>query len=142
MGSGRLPVAVRSSATAEDLPDASFAGQQDTYLNVCGQPAVLEHVRRCWASLWTDRAMTYRHKQGFDHQQVYLAVVIQAMIAPDTSGIAFTANPINGNRQECVINASWGLGEAIVSGLVSPDTYVVTSGMVGLSKNISPARNG
>jgi pyruvate,water dikinase len=120
-----LPVAVRSSATAEDITDASFAGQQDTYLNVRGQQSVLEHVRRCWASLWTARAISYRHKQGFDQQQVYLAVVVQSMIDPETSGIAFTANPISGNRDECVINASWGLGEAIVSGLASPDTYVV-----------------
>lgn len=120
-----LPVAIRSSATAEDLPDASFAGQQDTYLNIRGRAAVLEHVRHCWASLWTDRAITYRQKQGFDHQQVYLAVVVQAMVEPESSGIAFTANPVNGNLEECVINASWGLGEAIVSGMVSPDTYVV-----------------
>ena len=119
------PVAVRSSATAEDLPEASFAGQQDTYLNIRGQASVLAHVRHCWASLWTARAMTYRHRQGFDQQQVLLAVVIQSMIDPETSGILFTANPINGRREECVINASWGLGEAIVSGLVTPDTYIV-----------------
>lgn len=122
----QLPVAVRSSATAEDLPDASFAGQQDTYLNIRGRTSLLEHVRHCWASLWTTRAITYRHKQGYDHQQVYLAVVVQAMVEPQTAGIAFTANPVSGSLYHCVINASWGLGEAVVSGLVSPDTYVVS----------------
>ena len=121
-----LPVAVRSSATAEDLPDASFAGQQDTYLNICGHSSVLEHVRSCWASLWTARAITYRHNQGYDQHQVFLAVIVQAMVEPQTAGIAFTANPISGNRDQCVINASWGLGEAIVSGIVSPDTYIVS----------------
>src|SRR4030042_1823838 len=120
-----VPVAVRSSATAEDLPTASFAGQQDTYLNVCGSGELLECVRRCWASLWTARAMTYRARQGFDHHKVYLAVVVQAMIDSEISGILFTADPITGSRQEAVINASWGLGEAIVSGLVTPDTYTV-----------------
>jgi pyruvate,water dikinase len=121
-----LAVAVRSSATAENLPDASFAGQQDTYLNIRGLTTVLGHVRHCWASLWTARAITYRHRQSIDHQQIYLAVIIQAMIDPETSGNAFTANPINGCRDECLINASWGLSKAIVSGIVAPDTYVVT----------------
>jgi len=120
-----VPVAVRSSATAEDLPTASFAGQQDTYLNVCGCDELVECVRRCWASLWTARAVTYRARQGFDHHKVYLAVVVQAMIDSEISGILFTANPITGSRQEAVINASWGLGEAIVSGLVTPDTFTV-----------------
>ncbi|MFQ5343039.1 MAG: PEP/pyruvate-binding domain-containing protein [Anaerolineae bacterium] len=120
-----VPVAVRSSATAEDLPTASFAGQQDTYLNVRGTEDLLDHVRRCWASLWTARAVTYRSRQGFDHHQVHLAVVVQAMIEAQVSGIMFTANPITGNRDEAVINASWGLGEAIVSGLVTPDTFTV-----------------
>jgi phosphohistidine swiveling domain-containing protein len=119
------PVAVRSSATAEDLPDASFAGQQDTYLNVRGEEALLEHISRCWASLWTARAVTYRAKQGFDHQKVYLSVVVQAMVPSEISGIMFTANPVSGARGEAVINASWGLGEAVVSGLVSPDTVTV-----------------
>lgn len=121
---GVLPVAVRSSATAEDLPDASFAGQQDTYLNIRGSEQLLEHVKRCWASLWTARAVTYRHKQGYAHDQVALAVVVQAMIESRVAGILFTANPVNGNRRQVVINASWGLGEAIVSGLVTPDTWV------------------
>jgi pyruvate,water dikinase len=121
-----LAVAVRSSATAEDLPNASFADHQDTYLNIRGHTSVFEHVRHCWASLWTAQAITYRHRQGIDHQRVNLAVVIQAMIDPETSGIVFTANPTNGCRDECVINASWGLGKAIASGIVSPDMYVVT----------------
>ncbi len=119
------PVAIRSSATAEDLPTASFAGQQDTYLNVRGPEALLDHIRRCWASLWTDRAVTYRIKKGFDHQKVYVSVVVQAMVNSEVSGILFTANPVTSNREEVVINASWGLGEAIVSGLVSPDTLTV-----------------
>lgn len=123
---GTLPVAVRSSATAEDLPDASFAGQQDTYLNIRGDAQLLEHVKRCWASLWTARAVTYRHKQGYDHAQVALAVVVQAMIESEVAGILFTANPVNNQRDEMVLNASWGLGEAIVSGLVTPDTWVTT----------------
>jgi pyruvate,water dikinase len=121
----QAPVAVRSSATAEDLPDASFAGQQDTYLNVRGEEALLEHISRCWASLWTARAVTYRAKQGFDHQKVFLSVVVQAMVPSEVSGIMFTANPVSGARGEAVINASWGLGEAVVSGLVSPDTVTV-----------------
>jgi len=120
-----VPVAVRSSATAEDLPTASFAGQQDTYLNVCGCDELSECVKRCWASLWTARAVTYRAQQGFDHHKVYLAVVVQCMIDSEISGILFTANPMTGSREEAVINASWGLGEAIVSGLVTPDTFTV-----------------
>jgi len=123
--SSAFPVAVRSSATAEDLPDASFAGQQDTYLNIRGDEQLLEHVKRCWASLWTARAVTYRHKQGYAHEQVALAVVVQAMIESEVAGILFTANPVNNRRDEMVLNASWGLGEAIVSGLVTPDTWIV-----------------
>jgi pyruvate,water dikinase len=120
-----LPVAVRSSATAEDLPNASFAGQQDTYLHVRGEDALLERVAACWASLWTARAVTYRVRQSFDHSQVALSVVVQAMIDAEIAGILFTANPVNANRAEMVINASWGLGEAIVSGMVTPDTVTV-----------------
>jgi pyruvate,water dikinase len=123
-----LRIAVRSSATAEDLPDASFAGQQDTYLNIQGNDALLEHVKRCWASLWTARAVTYRHKQGYAHEQVALAAVVQVMIESEVAGILFTANPVNQNRDEMVLNASWGLGEAIVSGLVTPDTWIVKKG--------------
>jgi pyruvate,water dikinase len=121
----RLPVAVRSSATAEDLPTASFAGQQDTYLNVRGEAALLDKIKDCWASLWTTRAVVYRDEQAFDHHKVYLASVVQTMIQSEVSGILFTANPVTGNRAECVINASWGLGEAVVSGLVTPDTISV-----------------
>jgi len=120
-----VPVAVRSSATAEDLPEASFAGQQDTYLNIKGAAAVVEHVRRCWASLWTARATSYRESHGFDHFTVYLSAVVQKLIHASRSGVAFTANPVTGNRQEIMINASWGLGEAIVSGTVTPDEYIV-----------------
>jgi phosphohistidine swiveling domain-containing protein len=119
-----VPVAVRSSATAEDLPTASFAGQQDTYLNVRGTGELIDCVRKCWASLWTARAVTYRARQGFDHHKVYLAVVVQAMIDAEVSGITFTANPLTGSRDEAVINASWGLGEALVSGLVTPDLFI------------------
>ncbi|MBI3742438.1 MAG: hypothetical protein HY257_11885, partial [Chloroflexi bacterium] len=120
-----IPVAVRSSATAEDLPTASFAGQQDTYLNIRGDAELLAHVKQCWASLWTARAVTYRVKQKFDHDLVALAVVVQAMIDSEVAGILFTANPVNGNRDQVVINASWGLGEAIVSGMVNPDTVTL-----------------
>lgn len=118
-------VAVRSSATAEDLPTASFAGQQDTYLNIIGEDALLEAVKKCWASLWTARAIAYRLRQGIDPASVSLAVVVQVMIAADASGILFTANPIDGARNQILINATWGLGEAIVGGLVTPDTVVV-----------------
>lgn len=120
-----LPVAVRSSATAEDLPFASFAGQQDTFLNVVGVEAVLEAVSRCWASLWTDRAVSYRTTNGIDHSGVALAVVVQEMVQSATAGVMFTANPVTGRRQEAVIDASPGLGEAVVSGAVNPDQYVV-----------------
>ncbi|MGE5373548.1 MAG: PEP/pyruvate-binding domain-containing protein, partial [Bacteroidota bacterium] len=117
-------VAVRSSATAEDLPEASFAGQQETFLNIRGQDALLDAVKRCWASLWTGRAIAYRMKNNVDQNAVALAVVVQEMVNADAAGILFTANPINGRRDEIVINAAWGLGEAIVGGLVSPDTIV------------------
>ena len=121
-----MPVAVRSSATAEDLPGASFAGQQDTYLNIRGVPSVLEHSRLCWASLWSHPAVTYRHEQGFEHDKVYLCIAVQAMIEADVAGILFTANPVNGDRDEALLNASWGLGEAVVSGMVTPDTITVS----------------
>jgi phosphohistidine swiveling domain-containing protein len=121
------PVAVRSSATAEDLAYASFAGQQDTYLNVIGSPALLDAVRRCWASLWTDRAVSYRNANGIDHRSVTLAVVVQHMIEAAAAGVMFTANPVTGSRNETVIDASPGLGEAVVSGAVNPDHFVVSS---------------
>ncbi|MBV9205308.1 MAG: phosphoenolpyruvate synthase, partial [Actinobacteria bacterium] len=117
--------AVRSSATAEDLPTASFAGQQDTFLNVAGPAAVLEHVSRCWASLFTERAVTYRLRNGIDHRQVHMAVVVQQMVIPQASGILFTADPVNGNRKIVSVDASFGLGEALVSGLVNPDMFKV-----------------
>ncbi|WP_440104500.1 PEP/pyruvate-binding domain-containing protein [Streptosporangium sp. H16] len=119
------PVAVRSSATAEDLPHASFAGQQDTYLNVIGADAVLDAVRRCWASLWTDRAVAYRAANGIGHDAVRLAVVVQEMVQSEVAGVMFTANPVTGRRREAVIDASPGLGEAVVSGAVNPDHFVV-----------------
>jgi phosphohistidine swiveling domain-containing protein len=120
-----VPVAVRSSATAEDLPFASFAGQQDTYLNVVGGEAVLDAVRRCWASLWTDRAFSYRATNEIDNSTVQLAVVIQRMVQSHVAGVMFTANPVTGRRHEYVIDASPGLGEAVVSGAVNPDHFVV-----------------
>ncbi|WP_043805712.1 PEP/pyruvate-binding domain-containing protein [Paenarthrobacter aurescens] len=122
-----VPVAVRSSATAEDLPFASFAGQQDTFLNVVGVDAVLDAVSRCWASLWTDRAVAYRTTNVIDHATVALAVVVQEMVNSATAGVMFTANPVTGNRYETVIDASPGLGEAVVSGAVNPDHYVVNA---------------
>jgi phosphohistidine swiveling domain-containing protein len=121
------PVAVRSSATAEDLAYASFAGQQDTYLNVVGPVTLLDAVRRCWASLWTDRAVSYRNANGIDHTSVTLAVVVQRMIDAAAAGVMFTANPITGSRDEIVIDASPGLGEAVVSGAVNPDHFVINS---------------
>ena len=117
-----ISVAVRSSATAEDLPEASFAGQQDTYLNITGEAAVLEATKRCWASLWTARAIAYRAKQNISPEDVALAVVVQKLICADAAGVMFTANPLNGRRDEILINAAWGLGEAVVSGAVTPDT--------------------
>lgn len=117
--------AVRSSATAEDLPHASFAGQQDTYLNIIGKEAILRHISKCWASLFTDRAVIYRIQNGFDHSQVHLSVIIQRMVFPHASGILFTADPITSNRKLLSIDASFGLGEALVSGLVSADCYKV-----------------
>jgi pyruvate,water dikinase len=122
--------AVRSSATAEDLPTASFAGQQDTYLNVVGPAAILKHVSRCWASLFTERAVTYRIRNGFDHRKVHMAVVVQQMVFPDAAGILFTADPITGNRKVAVVEASFGIGEALVAGLVNADVYKVRDGEI------------
>lgn len=121
----RPAVAVRSSATAEDLPDLSFAGQQETFLNVHGLPAVLEAVQRCWASLWTARAIAYRLQHGIDQQAVRLAVVVQILAPAEAAGILFTANPVDGRRDHALINAAWGLGEAVVGGQVTPDTITV-----------------
>ncbi|MCE5173732.1 phosphoenolpyruvate synthase, partial [Paenibacillus profundus] len=122
--------AVRSSATAEDLPYASFAGQQDTYLNIIGKEAILKHISKCWASLFTDRAVIYRMQNGFVHSHVYLAVIVQRMVFPQASGILFTADPITSNRKVISIDASFGLGEALVSGLVSADCYQVKEGKI------------
>ena len=122
--------AVRSSATAEDLPTASFAGQQDTYLNVVGPVAILQHLGRCWASLFTERAVTYRLRNGFGHRKVGMAVVVQQMVFAQVAGILFTADPVTGNRKVTTVDASFGLGEALVSGLVNPDVYRVRGGEV------------
>jgi pyruvate,water dikinase len=122
-----VPVAVRSSATAEDLPFASFAGQQDTELNVVGAAAVLESVRRCWASLWNERAVSYRASLGLDQRGVRLAVVVQTMVQSEVAGVLFTANPITGKRRQAVIDANPGLGEAVVSGATNPDHFVVNT---------------
>src|SRR5439155_2454709 len=122
--------AVRSSATAEDLPTASFAGQQDTYLNVVGPAAILQHVSRCWASLFTERAVTYRQRNGIDHRTVHMAVVVQQMVFPQAAGILFTADPVTSNRRVASVEASFGLGEALVSGLVNGDVYKVRDGEV------------
>jgi len=119
-------VAVRSSATAEDLPGASFAGQQDTFLNVKGDKNLLENVRKCWSSLFTPRAIFYREEQGFDHAQVLIAVVVQKMVNADKAGVMFSIHPATGNRDQIVIEGAWGLGEGVVSGTVSPDHYVVS----------------
>ncbi|MGW6144538.1 rifamycin-inactivating phosphotransferase [Streptomyces sp. NPDC055140] len=126
----QVAYAVRSSATAEDLPTASFAGQQDTYLNVVGPTAILQHISRCWASLFTERAVTYRQRNGIDHRTVHMAVVVQRMVLPHASGILFTADPVTGNRKVATVDAGFGLGEALVSGLVNPDVFKVRDGEV------------
>ena len=118
-------VAVRSSANAEDLPGLSFAGQQETYLNVRGSGEVVAAVKRCWASLWTPQALNYRHQNGIDQNSVAMSVVVQNLIPAQVAGILFTANPATGERSEMVINASYGLGEAVVSGQITPDTFIV-----------------
>jgi pyruvate,water dikinase len=128
--------AVRSSATAEDLLTASFAGQQDTYLNIIGKEAILKHVSKCWASWYTERAVTYRIQNGFDHRKVHLAVVVQRMLFPQAAGILFTADPVTSNRKVSSIDASFGLGEALVSGLVNADVYKVRNGKA-IAKKIS-----
>jgi pyruvate, water dikinase len=127
---GQVPVAVRSSATAEDLPDASFAGQQDTYLWVCGIDAVLQGVRCCWASLFNARAIIYRADHGIAHHDVLMAVGVQKMVNARVAGVAMTLDPSNGDRSKIVIDASWGVGELIVSGEITPDNYVVDKVML------------
>jgi pyruvate,water dikinase len=122
--------AVRSSATAEDLPTASFAGQQDTYLNIVGPAEVLRHISRCWASLFTERAVVYRLRNGIDHRMVRMAVVVQRMVFPEAAGILFTADPVTGDRKAATVDAGFGLGEALVSGLVNPDVFTVRDGEI------------
>jgi len=135
-GDARNAYAVRSSATAEDLPTLSFAGQQDTYLNIIGKAAILSHISKCWASLFTERAVIYRLQNGFDQRKVLLSVVIQQMIFPDVAGIMFTADPVTSNRNILSIDASFGLGETLVSGLVNADNYKVRDGVL-VDKKIS-----
>jgi pyruvate,water dikinase len=136
-----ISYAVRSSATAEDLPTASFAGQQDTYLNITGIKSILAHISKCWASLFTDRAIVYRLQNGYDHSKVYLSVVIQKMIFADVAGIMFTADPATSNRKLLSIDASFGLGEALVCGIVNGDSYKVQNGKI-ISKKISIKKLG
>lgn len=138
-GVEEVPVAVRSSATAEDLPDASFAGQQDTYLWVAGADDVVDNVRRCWSSLYTARAMSYRHERGHEHDTLSMSVGIQKMVEPKAAGVAFTLNPSDGDRSQIAIDACWGFGEAVVSGEVTPDNFMVDKVMFEItSRTISP----
>ncbi|CAG7611886.1 PEP/pyruvate-binding domain-containing protein [Leucobacter soli] len=127
-----VPVAVRSSATAEDLPDASFAGQQDTYLWLTGAGEVREHIRKCWASLYTSRAITYRLKNGIPEEGLSMAVAVQKMVSARTAGVAMTMNPSTGDRSKIVIDASWGIGEAVVSGHVTPDNIMLDKVMMSI----------
>lgn len=126
------PVAVRSSATAEDLPDASFAGQQDTYLWLTDERSVHEHIRKCWASLYTSRAIVYRLKNGIDEEGLSMAVAVQKMVSARTAGVAMTLNPATGDRSKIVIDASWGIGEAVVSGHVTPDNIMLDKVMMSV----------
>jgi pyruvate,water dikinase len=135
----RAAYAVRSSATAEDSPTASFAGQHDTYLNVAGPAVILQHVRRCWASLFTERALTYRLRNGVDHRKVHMAVIVQRMVFPQAAGILFTADPVTSNRKVVSVEASFGLGEALVSGRVNADVYAVRDGEV-VAKTVATKR--
>lgn len=127
-----VPVAVRSSATAEDLPDASFAGQQDTYLWLTDERSVHEHIRKCWASLYTSRAIVYRLKNGIDEEGLSMAVAVQKMVSARTAGVAMTLNPATGDRSKIVIDASWGIGEAVVSGHVTPDNIMLDKVMTSV----------
>lgn len=134
-----LPVAVRSSATAEDLPDASFAGQQDTFLWVKGEDAVFEMVRRCWSSVFTDRAIAYRHEMGHEHEVISMSVGVQKMVRPTAAGVAFTLNPSDGDPSQIAIDASYGFGEAVVSGEVTPDNFLVDKVLLLVTRRtISP----
>src|SRR6267143_623107 len=127
-GNSQVKVAVRSSATSEDLPDASFAGQQDTYLNVKGEDALVHYVQKCWSSLYTPRAIFYREEKGFPHEKVLISVGVQKMIDSKSSGVIFTIDPVNGDPSKIVIEATWGLGKALVGGHVRPDRYIIDKG--------------
>jgi pyruvate,water dikinase len=135
-GQPDLPVAVRSSATCEDQPDASFAGEHDTYLWVRGAERVRQHLRRCWASLYTERAICYRRQMGYGEDGAAMSVGVQQMVMPRTSGVAFTLNPSNGDRSQVAIDASWGLGEAVVSGSVTPDNFLVDKVMGEITSRV------
>jgi len=138
-GDKNVTVAVRSSATSEDLPDASFAGQQDTYLNVQGEDQLVHYVQKCWGSLYTPRAIFYREEKGFPHDKVLISVGVQKMVKSESSGVAFTLDPINGDPSKIVIESTWGLGEAIVAGIVRPDRFIVDKGTMQLiHKEIVP----
>ncbi len=138
-GAENVPIAVRSSATCEDQPDASFAGEHDTYLWIRGAEDVLEHLRRCWASLYTDRAVAYRRKMGYAEDTAAMSVGMQKMVTPRAAGVAFTLNPHNGDRSQVAIDASWGFGEAVVAGEVTPDNFIVDKvlGEIG-KRTVSP----
>lgn len=133
-GVADIPVAVRSSATSEDSPDASFAGEHDTYLWVRGADSVVDAVRRCWASLFTDRATCYRAEMGYDHASVEMSVVVQKMVRPISAGVAFTLNPTNGDRSQVCIDSAWGFGEGVVSGEVTPDNFLVDKVLFEIGK--------
>jgi pyruvate,water dikinase len=135
-GQADLPVAIRSSATCEDQPDASFAGEHDTYLWIRSADAVREHVLRCWASLYTERAICYRRQMGYLEDGAAMSVGVQQMVMPRASGVAFTLNPLNGDRSQVAIDASWGLGEAVVSGSVTPDNFLVDKVMGTITSRI------
>ncbi len=139
-GDGHLPVAVRSSATCEDQPDASFAGEHDTYLWVRGGDSVVAHVLRCWASLFTDRGIAYRIERGYGRASVAMSVGVQQMLRPRAAGVAFTLNPLNGDRSQVAIDASWGFGEAVVSGEVTPDNFGVDKVMGTITRRTISAK--
>jgi len=138
-GNSQVKVAVRSSATSEDLPDASFAGQQDTYLNVKGEDALVHYVQKCWSSLYTPRAIFYREEKGFPHEKVLISVGVQKMVDSEVSGVIFTLDPVNGDPSKIIIESSWGLGEALVAGVVRPDRFIVDKGTLQIvHKEIVP----
>jgi pyruvate, water dikinase len=139
-GDADLPVAVRSSATCEDQPDASFAGEHDTYLWIRGGDAVADHVLRCWASLFTDRGIAYRLERGYGRANVAMSVGVQQMVRPRAAGVAFTLNPLNGDRSQIAIDASWGFGEAVVSGEVTPDNFLVDKVMGSITRRTISAK--